>query len=159
MVTKQILNQYNDLVKEQTEVIDKIAKLEKQIPKLEQRIREIEAGETVKDRVYGGDGGRQGFNIEGIPSVEYDHKKAELLRKKLLYEERKTRLKLLRIKIAETINEVEEFISSIDDSHIRRIINLRYVKGLPWNIVAMQIGGMNSEDSVRKALDRYLEKI
>lgn len=159
MVTKQIISQYYDLLREQKEVEEKIESLEIRIPKLEERIAEIEAGATVKDRVYGGEGGIQGFNIEGIPTPEYEKKRSDLLYMKLLVEERRAKLKYLRVQIAETINEVEEFILSIDDSHIRRIVNLRVVQKLTWNDIAARMGGGNTEDSVRKAFMRFFEKI
>ena len=50
----------------------------------------------------------------------------------------------------------EEFIASVQDSRIRRIINLRFIEKLSWNKVADRIGGGNTEDSVRKAFDRYM---
>jgi hypothetical protein len=61
------------------------------------------------------------------------------------------------MELLETLNDVEEFISRIKDSHMRRIVNLRVVEGLSWQKVADRIGG-NTEDSVRKAFDRFMEK-
>lgn len=158
MVTKEILNQYDDLRKEQVELEDTIARLEKQIDKLQKRIAEIEEGGTVKDRVYGGDGGIQGFNIEGVPVSEYSHKKTELMRKKLLLEERISRLRYLRVRVADTVNQVEEFMYSLNDSYMRRIINLRFVQNLSWIQVAQRMGGGNTEDGVKKAFYRFMEK-
>jgi len=54
--------------------------------------------------------------------------------------------------------EVEEFINKIDDVLIQQIFILRFVEGYKWFRVAMEIGGGNTEDSVRKACARYLEK-
>ena len=59
--------------------------------------------------------------------------------------------------LLETLNQVAEFIASIQDSHIRRIVNLRVIDGLSWNEVARRIGG-NTEDSVRKAFERLMSK-
>ena len=143
MVTKEVLSQYSDLQEEVKEVRLKIERLEKDISK-------IEAGEMVIDSVSGGDGGKQHFKIEGIPFPEYSRKKT------LLYA-RKATLQLLEDDLLEKTNEVEEFIASIKDSHIRRIVNLRVINGLSWNEVARRIGG-NTEDSVRKAFERFMEK-
>ena len=55
-------------------------------------------------------------------------------------------------------NDVEEFIASIEDSRVRRIINLRFVEGLSWNQVADKIGGGNTDDSVRKVYERFMKK-
>ena len=62
----------------------------------------------------------------------------------------------VRASIAE-YNRLIRYINGIDDSFIRQIFMLRYVNGLSWNQVALSIGG-NSEDSVRMAHNRYLEK-
>ena len=144
MVTKEVLSQYSDLQEEVKEVRLKIERLEKDISK-------IEAGEMVTDSVSGGDGGKQHFKIEGIPFPEYSRKKT------LLYA-RKATLQLLEDDLLEKTNEVEEFIASVDDSRIRRIINLRFLENQSWNKVADQIGGNNTEDSVRKAFDRFMKE-
>lgn len=142
MVTKEILNQYTDLKLECTELREKINKLEQQIDKIEQ-------GGNVIDKVSGGLGGIQSFKIEGFPYPEYSRKKT------LLYA-RKATLSGLEMELMEILNQVEEFIASVKDSHIRRIINLRVVDGLSWNEVAMKIGG-NTEDSVRMTYNRFMK--
>lgn len=145
MVTKEILIQYADLQQEVKEIREKIEKLEMQIGK-------IEKDGAVIDKVRGGDGGWQSFKIEGFPYPEYSRKRTLLFM-------RKATLSELEMELLETLNEVEIFISSIKDSHMRRIINLRIVEGLSWNNVARRIGGENTEDSVRKAFDRYMRKM
>ena len=144
MVSKEILIQYADLQQEVKEIRQKIEKLENQIAKIEEQ-------GAVKDKVRGGIGGLQSFQIEGFPYPEYSRKKT------LLYARQAT-LSELEMQLLETLNDVEEFISSINDSHIRRIVNLRYIEKLSWNEVANRIGGGNTEDSVRKILERFLEK-
>ena len=143
-ISKEILIQYSDLQQECKEVREKIEKLEKQIEK-------IESDGAVIDKVRGGDGGLQSFKIEGFPYPEYSRKKT------LLYA-RKATLSELEMELLETLNQVEEFIASISDSHIRRIVNLRVVDGLSWNKVADHIGGGNTEGSVKMAFQRFMEK-
>lgn len=143
MVSKEILIQYADLQQEVKEIREKIEKLESQIDKIEQE-------GSVKDKVMGGEGGWQPFQIEGFPYPEYSRKKT------LLYARKATLLEL-EMELLETLNDVEEFISSIKDSHIRRIVNLRVIEGLSWRKVADKVGG-NTEDSVRKSFDRFMEK-
>ena len=142
-MTKEILRQYNDLQQEYIEVREKINSLEHQIDRIEQE-------GSVKDKVFGGMGGLQTFVIEGFPYPEYS-------RKKMLLYARKTILCELETEILETINKIEAFISEIDDSHMRRIVHLRFVEGLSWSEVARRIGG-NTEDSVKKTFYRFLEK-
>jgi hypothetical protein len=69
---------------------------------------------------------------------------------------RKATLSELELELLETVNSVEEYIKSIEDSHMRRIITLRVIDGLSWNGVADRMGGNNTEDSVRKAFDRFV---
>lgn len=144
MVSKEILVQYADLQQECKEVREKIEKLEKQIDKIERE-------GNVIDKVTGGLGGLQSFKIEGFPYPEYSRKKT------LLYA-RKATLSELEMELLETLNEVEEFIASVKDSHIRRIISLRIIDGLSWNKVADRIGGGNTEGSVKMAFQRYMQE-
>lgn len=141
-ISKEILIQYSGLQQECKEVREKIEKLERQIEK-------IESDGAVVDKVCGGDGGLQSFKIEGFPYPEYS-------RKKTLLCARKATLSEFEMELLETLNDVEIFITSIKDSHIRRIVNLRVVDGLSWNEVARRIGG-NTEDSVKKAFYRFME--
>ena len=144
MVTKEILNQYIDLKKEIEETREKIEKNKKQIEK-------IENDGNVADSVSGGEGGIKHFKVEGFPYPEYSRKKT------LLYA-RQTTLTNLEIELMETINQIELFISSVDDSLMRRIINLRFIEKLSWNKVADRIGGGNTEDSIKKTFYRFMEK-
>ena len=143
MISKEILIQYSDLQEEVKEVRERIDKTEKQIAKLE-------ADGNVVDSVSGGNGGTQHFKIEGFPYPEYSRKKT------LLYA-RKATLASLEMELMETLNKVEEFIASVDDSRMRRIITLRFIDNLSWNKVADRIGGNNTEDSVKKAFYRFME--
>lgn len=159
MVSKSVLKQYIDLKAEADEIKEKISKLEKQIGDIEKRIKEIEEkSETVKDKVMGGLGGIQGFKIEGIPMREYEKKKSDLMVKKLLLNQRKSTLEILEYQIIQQTNDVEEFIASINDSRMRRIVNLRFIQNLSWNKVADRIGGGNTEDGIRMSFDRFMQK-
>lgn len=158
MVSKSVLKQYIDLKAEAEEIREKITKLEIQIDSISKRIREIEEKkETVKDKVKGGMGGIQGFNIEGYPAREYQKKKSDLMMKNLLLNQRKSTLEILEYEITQQTNEVEQFIAGIKDSRMRRIINLRFIQNLSWNRVADRIGGNNTEDSIRKSFERFME--
>lgn len=144
MVSKEILVQYGDLQEEVKEVRERISQTEKQIMKIE------EEGNVI-DTVSGGNGGMQHFKIEGFPYPEYSRKKS------LLYA-RKATLVNLELELLETLNQVEEFIASVEDSRMRRIITLRFIDNLSWNKVANHIGGGNTEDSVKKSFYRFMEK-
>lgn len=157
MEIKEMLKQYIDLKQEVQEIQNIVNKLESDINSLQKRINEIENGEIVADKVYGGAGGKQGFVIKGMPTREYKQKKNMLYSKKIKLEQRKNDLEELNSDLIEKVGQVEKFIANIGDSHTRRIIRFRFVDGYSWNEVADRIGGGNTEDSVRKICERYIK--
>ena len=157
-VTKEVLSQYFNEKKEIEELRSKIDYLERRIPKLEKRIAEIEEGHTVKDKVRGGEGGLQSFVIEGVPYDEWNDKKAELEFKKRILEQRRELLRTSEMQLILRTKEVEKYISSINDSVVRRIMNLRVLNGLQWQEVANKIGCGNTDSSVKMMYQRFLEK-
>lgn len=144
MISREILIQYSDLQEEVKEVRDRIDKTEKQITKIE------DEGNVV-DSVCGGNGGIQHFKIEGFPYPEYSRKKT------LLYA-RKATLASLEMELIETLNQVEEFIASVENSRMRRIITLRFINNLSWLKVAERLGRNSTADSVRMEFNRFMEK-
>ncbi len=144
MISKEILIQYSDLQEEVKEVRERIDKTEKQIAKIE------EEGNVV-DSVSGGYGGIQHFKIEGFPNMEYGRKKT------LLYA-RKATLASLEMELLETLNQVEEFIASVEDSRMRRIINFRFIDKLSWVQVANRLDSNSTADGVRMEFNRFMEQ-
>lgn len=144
MISKEILIQYSDLQEEVKEVRERIEKTEMQIVKIE------EEGNVV-DSVCGGNGGNQHFKIEGFPYPEYSRKKT------LLYA-RKATLASLEMELMETLNQVEEFIASLDDSRMRRIINFRFIDKLSWVQVANRLDSNSTADGVRMEFNRFMEQ-
>lgn len=53
---------------------------------------------------------------------------------------------------------ITQYIESVTDAQLRRIMYLRFVKRKTWQKVADEIGGNNTEDSVRKRCTRYVQK-
>ena len=49
------------------------------------------------------------------------------------------------------------FIEKVEDSQIRQIIFLRNVSCMQWNDVANEIGGGNTENSVKQAYHRFFK--
>lgn len=156
-MTKGELSQYFDLKQEEIELGMQIEATLNRIDSCEEEIRELE-NELVLDKVYGGFGGEQGYVIEG-----YDERDIKALRKRLVRDKEilAERLMLKRVRkdrASVMLLEIERFLNTVTDSYIRRIITFRYIDHMSWNRVADKVGGGNTEDSVRKALDRYLEK-
>ena len=54
--------------------------------------------------------------------------------------------------------EINDWIDSVEDLQINLILCLRFREKRSWNEVADEMGGINTEDSCRKMIDRFLEK-
>lgn len=55
--------------------------------------------------------------------------------------------------------EIENFIDNIEDSLTRRIFRLRFIEGMNWKQISVQIGGGNTDISLRQMMCRYLAKL
>lgn len=53
---------------------------------------------------------------------------------------------------------IEKKIAEIPDSLLRQIFTMRYLEGLPWQLIAQRVGGSN-EDSLRIMHGRYLDAL
>lgn len=145
MVSKEILKQYIELKKEADEIEERIQKKRDRIEELEGMVVADSVKGTRKDGTYGS------IRIEGRPDGLIQAERAMLVHTQTILEKKKHQIIL-------TAQEVEEFINSIDDCHIRRILSFRFIDGLSWNMVAARMGGNNSEDSVRMSFNRFMEK-
>ena len=121
-VTKEHLEQYTAMKIEIMQLRLDIRKAEDSIAKL------IEEG-TVKDKVYGGDGGTQGFVIEGFPEKEYN-RRLRILRNK--------RKKLVKREsdLLELTTEMEKMISELPTSRDRIIFRGLFLEGCTQEQVA-----------------------
>ena len=63
-----------------------------------------------------------------------------------------------KIELLRQYREIRRFIDSIDDPLMRQIITLRYVQQKEWRDVAKEIGGKNTENSVRMMAKRFFER-
>ena len=53
---------------------------------------------------------------------------------------------------------INAWIDKVEDIQINLILSLRFREKMSWGQVADKIGGINTDDSCRKMIDRYLEK-
>lgn len=145
-MTKDILVQYSDLQEE-------IKDIRRRIEKTQDRIKKIQQEGTVIDSVTGtrADGTFGHIRIEGFPFANYDRQQTQLY----LYLAQMTNMEA---ELLELTNSVEEYINSIKDSKMRRIIQYRIIDGLSWYEVADKIGGKATSDSCRMYFERFLEK-
>lgn len=125
--------------------------LNKEIELLKEQIDNLDYNITT-DTVKGSDTEypyiSRNIKITGVDIQDYERKAKRLKRK----------LSRRVEELLDLLEEINEYIESIDDSLIRQIIILRYIKGLTWDQVAVHIGGGNTADSVRMALNRFLER-
>lgn len=124
-VTKDILSQYMSMKLEVEAIRKDIASTEDSIAEL------IEEG-TVKDRVYGGEGGIQGFNIEGFPIAEYYKRLKKLRRKRLKLIEKEDRL-------FDMLTDVEQMIDTLPNSRDRLMLRKIYLEGMTQEQAARQL--------------------
>lgn len=141
---KNILEQYADLIQEREDLRKRIKKTENQIIRL--------CDEQVADSVTHGKHGKKPLKrtvIIGVPA-------AELRKKRKNLERYREKLAAAEMQIDEMISEVQQYISEIDNSRIRRIFQYRYVDKLTWIQVAMRMGKHHTADSCRMTAERYL---
>ncbi len=143
-MTKEVLMQYNDLLKEVEEIRERIKATEEQIQKLESE-------GLVVDKVRGGEGGNQNYRIEGFPYPEYNRKKTKL------YLLRAT-LETAELDVLDKLTEVEKFIKELDDSYMRRIIRMRVVERMPWKRITAKLGYSTTEESVKMSYYRFMSE-
>lgn len=67
-------------------------------------------------------------------------------------------IKNLENRIVEEKVKIMTFIQSLDNSIDRQIVWLRAACFLPWKAIAEEVGGSNTEDSVRKRYERLFVK-
>ena len=141
---KNILKQYDSVLKEITET-------DRRILETQAKIERMEKDGTVVDSVSGGYGGTQHFKIEGLPTAEYNMQKSLLLARKL-------KLENLKKKLEKMIDAVETYIFSMDDSECRRVATYKYIDKMSWKRTAEQMGNGYTESGCRMMIERYIKK-
>ena len=143
---KDILVQYTDLQEE-------IRDIRRRAERARGQMERLETEGTVLDAVKGTrqDGTFGSIRIEGFPYADYE-KRRRSLQSYLL------KLAEMEEKLLELTNQAEEYINSIEDSRMRRIVQYRILDGLSWYEVADRIGGRATSEGCRKYCDRFVEK-
>ena len=138
-ITIKDLEQYRQLQKE-------VAALSERLERLA-NTPDVGVFDTVKGSSYDVRNVERVFTIMGMGGkhrVTYE-KVASLLRER--YD-----------RIQQMIVTITEFINAIPDSHIRQIVEYRYIQGLSWRKTAKKLDLYTSPDSARMALNRYMQK-
>ncbi|WP_138158761.1 hypothetical protein [Peptoniphilus catoniae] len=121
--------------------------LQKEIKNLEKKIKKLE-GSIVRDRV-------KGSNTE-FPYQEI-HIQIEGYENSPYYRRLKRTLNKRYKKCIELEMQIQDFISSIEDSRTRLVFELRYIEGKSWVYISKQLGSSN-ESYARMIHNRYLNE-
>lgn len=146
-MTKEILIQYSDLGQEVKELQQDIQKLESELKRLD--------SEPESDCVKG--------SSDDFPYTCHSIviKGINFTKKDKLYQALEKKKKMQEIKcdeLLETFTMAEEFIETLKDSRMRRILRYKYVDKLTYIQMAHRIGGKATDESLRKEHDRFFEK-
>lgn len=124
---REVLKKYDALKDEQKDVKKRAEELEREMNQLLTTLVSDTVMGTREDGTYGP------IKIKGIPFPEYDRKK-ELLQKRL------DRYAEIDAELAGMIDEIEVFISGVQDPRIRTILRLKYVDGKTWRDIGRRYG-------------------
>lgn len=116
--------------------------LKREIDYLNKQIESFTVCDTVKASAKRAPYALHAVSVEGLPIS-----KAYLL----------SELRKRRRKCAREYYKLCRFLEGIEDSMTRQIFEYRFVCGMSWQQIANRLGN-NTEDSVRKLVNRYLMK-
>lgn len=125
----------------------------REIKILENRIKEIqqEADECVSDTVKA--------SSQSFPYTQHTVRITGIdIKKQKRINNVKEKLIRRKASLYRDLEEVESFIENIEDSKTRQIVELRYIKGMSWNMVAQKVYGYPAGDTARKRIKRYFKK-
>ena len=136
------------LLSEYTAACALVEKTEKQIARLEKKraaVHQVNVSGSNPEFPYQ----RTHFHIEGRKIDLKDEQ--QLQKEQQLLEERKKNAEAIKLTVQQFINELPPRMALIVIGH--------YLEGKSWSEVADELGRGATEDSVRKELDRYFEKM
>lgn len=146
-IDKSILVQLCSLKKERDDLKRRIERTEYEISRMNQE------GYIVSDSVTCGKKGKKPLKtkiIQGFPYTEYSrrHRYKELYR---------NQLERTLDKIERDIYNAEQYIESIPDSRVRRIVRYKCLDdNLSWIAIANKMGGKHTADSCRATFERLI---
>ncbi len=132
--------------------LSQLRAMKKEIELLQESLKDIKP-EYVSDMVIGSSKHfpytAHPIKIEGIDVESYNAKRQRLIRQ----------IRRRMDELLDAVLQAEAFIETVEDSLVRQIITLRYVRACTWEEVAAKMGGGNSTSAVRMQHDRYFKKI
>jgi len=143
-----VLMQYTELIKEREDIRRRLRRTEARLTKIEK------GGLLVADSVTCGKRGKKPLGTKVIRGIPFPELK-ELQRRLGI---QKAQLEKAEKAVTENVQAVEDFIQSVADSRMRRLLRYRYLDGLGWTEVAIRMGGKHTADSCRMAAERFFAK-
>lgn len=144
---KAILEQYIDLKAEIGDLEGLIQKTRREIARMEGR--NLQVADSVKGTRGDGTYGR--IRITGYPYRDSERRKSLLAR-------REKKLEGFRQQLLELTARADDYINSLEDSRMRRMLRYKYFDGMSWVQVAHRMGKKYTADSCRKQVERFLEE-
>ena len=140
---REILSKYAELSVEAESIHENIEKVTKRIERCERQLHSMKEAGTVRDRVYGGEGGIQGYNIEGFPNTKYAQTENKLRQCISMLRKLQADYAEAEFNVLSLTDDILTFIDSIPDTEadVRTIARLRCIDGLDWNEIAERLGG------------------
>lgn len=138
-------------------ILREIEENEKRIDEMRRRINRMRPEEApVTDMVSRGKRGKKNLGtvkIEGMEDYSSINRRKAQLRRRI---EKKHKL---LAKLNSQIADAEEYIDSLSDSELRRILTFRCIDGMrTWREVAEAMGEGYTEDMCRMQFYRFLKK-
>lgn len=130
MITLRDLEQYEDLRKERKELQERITYLKQTADVQHARVRGSMDGWPYVER---------SFTVTGMSKA-----RSKALTESLI------RYSQLEAEIAAKLREIEDWIATVGDARVRRILRLRYVDGKSWRMVAQKVYGSPAYESAAK---------
>ncbi len=126
------------------ELLENYRKMKREIPMLEEEIRNMREGDNGLNNSTVFDyrtGDKRPLSVIGFDWPLYEYRKNRLAKKK------------------EKLAAVEMWIESIPDDQTRFVFRLYYIEGLTWKAIAGKMGFRATEDYLRIAIrDKYLRE-
>lgn len=137
--------------------LEQLGHLNKEIEIIKKQIEDIEltkhiSDNTISDSVVGSSPvypyTQHVIKIQGIDTTGYYNRLYKL----------KQRMEYKLNELMDKVEDINEYISTVDDSEMRQILSLRYINGLTWQQVAYHMGMAGDGSTERKKHDRFLQQ-
>ena len=119
--------------------------LNKEIVMWQQKLTRLENQSLVK-----------GHQLTGMPSSD-NRTTSKVENRAIVLEEIREHILNLQNRAEREQVRILKYIEGIEDCFIRQIIQYRFLELKSWKEVAASMGGENTSESVRKALQRFLK--